>query len=210
VAQRQRHGPGFGTPLAASIYRRSLERDGAFVIGTPAVGRGPFLRLVDESRLQRPRGWPVDTQSTVSQSNWRAPLGDEAIAFLSGPQTLSLLRRVTGSPIQLSPEASCYTYYDSESSFCGIHRDRADACSVTLLLCLEATAPASTASPGMALFVFGTEYRDGDTERMRITSRTNRLVVLRGADVFHGRPHLAPGERVIVLTACYGASRRAI
>lgn len=186
----------------AMLHSTFREQD-ACALGPPALRQPAFLALEREAGLMRSQAWHVGGRSDVQQSNWRASLGSAALSFLESDSTTRLLESVTGTTLAFSPEASCYTYYDEVGDYCGVHRDRSESCTVTLILCLAAsTAPGTARSPGMELFVFGKRFPT-DEPRLRVSSRPNRIVIMRGCETFHGRPQLGDGERVVLLTACF-------
>jgi hypothetical protein len=183
-------------------WRENFAATGVVAFGPPALSPRTFGSLQREALRQRRHAWSAGANSTVEQSNLRAPLGPAGLQFLRAKPTIALLTRIAGFRVAHSPEASCHTYYESPDHFCGVHLDRPDTCELTLLLCLAAEWVGS-ASPGMALHLFGSRYRPGQVPQLRITSVPNRLLVLLGGSVFHGRPQLATEERAAILTACF-------
>jgi hypothetical protein len=160
-------------------------------------------RLIAEARRGRATARRGGGGSAVPQRNARGRLGPVARQFLTSAQTVQFVSAVSGFRAAPALEASCYTYYDEANHFCGVHRDRPDACVVTLLVCLAATFDGDVASPGLSLSIFGPRYRKGQRARVRLTSIANNMIVLRGSKLFHSRARLAPGERTTILTACY-------
>jgi hypothetical protein len=184
-------------------WRRALNADAVASLGPPAIPAATLKRLVTEAKRQRVSARIAGSTATVPQSNARGLLGRAAAAFLRSERTVGLLSAMSGFRVEPSFEASCYTYYDRAGHYCGLHRDAPGACEVTLLLCLVSTWRGTKPSRGVALEVYGRRYRTGQKPRFVMRSEANQLLVLRGSRVYHQRPRITKGERVIVLTACY-------
>ncbi len=185
---------------ASPELRDAIAAIGFAPLGPPALPHALFEALRAEAARQQPSGWSKPSGDAIDHEAWRANLGPAGLAYATAPETLALIADAMGEPVAFSGEASCYTYYETAGSFLGRHRDRLESCTYTLILYLEAEAPAAQApSAGLTLRVYG----DPPTS---IATLPNRLVLGRGSQVWHERPPLAPGERVVALTACYTAA----
>jgi hypothetical protein len=130
-----------------------------------------------------------------------AGIGDFAKSFLTGSAVARLLQATFEHPFVLSEHASCYTYY-GPGNFLSRHRDRPDACAVTLILYLDAVSPhPQSTQTGLELRVFAEE--SAIEPSVVIPTRIGTLVMGRGSRFWHERPLLQTGERVVALTACF-------
>lgn len=133
-----------------------------------------------------------------------APLGTEASALLSSDETNELLFRVFRQPVALSAELSCLTIY-GEGDYLGPHMDQpATECAVTLIVYISAssTLPISHGT-GLMLKVYQDEPAAGTEPCLSIPTRSGSIVIGHGSSVWHERPPLLPGERVVALTSCF-------
>jgi hypothetical protein len=192
---------------AAETLRAQFQRSGASVLLQPALDSEICSELAAEASRQRSSSaWHLYSDTApgeIRQDNMRGYLGPCARALLSSAETLGLLQEVTHLRLEPAWSASCYTYYDKPGSCMGEHCDKFDACRIAFLFYLDATWPQSNApSPGLQLHVFR-----GDNSRtellLRITARSNRAIILNGAEQAHYRPPLAPGESLIMLAGCF-------
>lgn len=188
------------TAMCSAVAQTGFAATGSGVL-TPAL----FEALQSEAEAQRAQAWGRAEGRTVAHSVRRANLGPVALEFLSAPETLALLAEVTGSPVVLSHEASCFTYYGGEHDFLAPHLDRPNVCAVTLIVYLVVRwSAAAEPGPGLELHVFAPGDDGGAaTPAAVLPTRENTLVIGRGAEVPHGRPALAAGEQVVALTACF-------
>lgn len=137
-----------------------------------------------------------------------ADMGPQAKAFLTGPGLIDSLRWFTGQAVRLTSDMSCLTVYEAGDRL-GVHLDQpADRCALTVIYYLDCASPAPEApESGLQLWVYG---RDRDSIRgapcQIIRTRPGRLVFGLGSQVWHERPQLQPGERVIALTTCFELS----
>jgi hypothetical protein len=135
-----------------------------------------------------------------------AEIGDFARSFLTSSAVEHLLQATFEQPFVLSEHASCYTYY-GPGNFLSRHRDRSDACAVTLIVYLDAVSPdPQSAQTGLALRVFGDEGESRIDPSAVIPTRIGTLVAGRGSKFWHERPQLQPGEQVVALTTCFRAA----
>jgi Tfp pilus assembly protein PilF len=186
---------------ASPALRDAIAAAGFAPLGPPALADALFEALRAEAAAQRSSGWGKPLGAAVDHDAWRANLGPKGFAYATAPETLALIGSAVGEPVSFSGEASCYTYYETAGSFLGRHCDRLESCAYTLILYLEAEVPPAQApSAGMTLLVHGEPPTS-------IATLPNRLVLGRGAQVWHERPPLASGERVVALTACYTVAR---
>jgi len=190
------------TPLKAQ-YRAT----GTATLGPPALTMAWHAALVAEATQQlQVDGWVLSgtrERGEIEQHNRRARLGAVARAYLSSKAVTGLLRAVTGEALSPAWSASCYTRYDGPCEHMGEHCDKPQACAFALLSYLEAFVPAGAQpSQGLQLFVFR-----GDSSAtplaVRISARSNRVVVLNGAEQAHLRPPLDSGQFVMLLAGCF-------
>lgn len=134
-----------------------------------------------------------------------ATLGPLAASVLFGDAFLELLHAASGTRVTANTERSCLTIY-RPGDYLGPHLDNPEEeCWFTAILYLEAqSAPAPDSLTGLELRVYREEKPTADTPpQLVIPTVAGRLVVGRGAQVWHERPVLQPGEQVMALTACY-------
>lgn len=137
-----------------------------------------------------------------------ADMGPQAKAFLTAPGLIDSLRWFTGQAVRLTSDMSCLTVYEAGDRL-GVHLDQpADRCAVTVIYYLACASPAPEApESGLQLWAYG---RDRDSirraPRQVIRTRPGRLVFGLGSQVWHERPQLQPGERVVALTTCFELS----
>jgi len=178
---------------------------GAAVIGPPALDRAVFDAVVAEARTERAvSGWRLPSpghESVANQITMRAQLGPVTRQLMSAGATRSLIQAVTGRLVLPDWSTSCFTYYDEPGSYLGFHCDNPISCTVAFLLYLEATWAGPAPGPGHQLHVCRTDIADEVV--LRITGHPGRLVILNGAEQAHGRPPLAEGESLVLLSACY-------
>lgn len=193
---------------ARATLAEAVANTGFAAWGPAALEAALFDALRAEAEAQRAHAWGRAEGRTVAHNNRRANLGPAALEFLCAPAVLALLAEVTGAPVLLSHEASCFTYYDQEADFLAPHLDRPDACALTLIVYLDVQWPAGAEpGPGLELHVFAPDDEAGaGAPSAVLPTRENLLVVGRGSQVPHGRPALAAGERVAALTACYAVA----
>lgn len=184
-----------------------LRGHGWLCVDPPALAEDVLSDLFEESSHHRADAWPCvhdgGRNGASPQRNHRAELGPVARRVLLTPAIQRPLLELAGGPVALAPEASCYTYYAGPGDFLAPHRDRPEACALTALVYLAAATPdPARPGPGMYLHVHGPA---GDLE-LAARAVPGRAVFLRGAELLHGRPALAPGESVTVLSACFRRS----
>lgn len=134
-----------------------------------------------------------------------ATLGPLAVSVLFGDAFLDLLHAAAGTQVAANAERSCLTIY-RPGDYLGPHLDNPEEeCWFTAILYLEArSAPAPDGCTGLELRVYREEKPTADTlPQLIIPTMAGRLVVGRGAQVWHERPVLQTGEQVMALTACY-------
>ncbi|MCB9753060.1 MAG: hypothetical protein H6713_24150 [Myxococcales bacterium] len=176
-----------------------MSRPAWICLDPPALPPAVFDGLMRESCAQRQVAWAcvrAGDDGPARQRNHRAELGPRARAALRLPIITRALDEVAGGPVALSPEASCYTYYDEPGDFLALHRDRPQACALTVLVYLSARG---SAGAGRYLLVHGEE----GVSSLAARAEPNRVLVMRGAELLHERPPIAAGEAVSLLSACY-------
>jgi hypothetical protein len=190
----------------AAAAALSWRRNGYAVLGPDALEPSVFEQLrAEATRERRLSAWPLrkdGSAGALREDNMRAQLGRAARELMAAGATRALLATITGRSVVPGWSASCFTYYDEPGRYMGFHCDKPDACSIAMLVTLEARWPADERpGPGMQLII----YDDGTptVERARITSRSNRIVVLHGSVLAHERPPVRGGESVTMLCGCY-------
>jgi hypothetical protein len=186
--------------------RGDFERDGYAVFGPPALHHAGFRALQDESARQRQvASWrlnPGTGRSAIPQDNFRGHFGPQVRAVLSAPSVGALLREVTGESVEASWTTSCYTYYDFPGSYLSRHCDKWDTCSLTMLIGLVSRSDdGKWPGAGNQLWVWPRSPSTGPARRL--TTLSNRIVILDGKRVPHGRPAMLPGQVVAVVSACF-------
>lgn len=200
--------PVFQPPPDFTMLQRQFAQTGIAVSGPPALSHPVWQGLYREARLQlRERSWSLTgqrTQGEIDQNNRRAHLGPMARNYLLSPAVRDLLGRVTGASLTPRWSASCYTFYQGPGQHMGEHCDKRDACTFALLTWLHVRWPASRLpGPGLQLFVCcGDRAETGLVAR--VSSHSNRIAILNGAEQAHFRPALAVGEEVVLLAGCFG------
>ena len=146
--------------------------------------------------------------ATMAYSAGIVPLVPAALSLLSDPDLTGPLQALTGKRPVLSEDMSCITIYEPGDRL-GPHLDQpADRCAVTCILYLSCQSPDPDApDSGLQLKVYGADRASIlFPARHSIRTRPGRLVLGRGSQVWHERPALRAGERVMALTACFGAA----
>jgi hypothetical protein len=190
-----------------AALREQFKRTGASVLLEPALEPRVWSLLCAEAARERyDSAWHLYSDRApgeIRQDNMRSYLGPCARALLSSGETLRLLAEVTKHRLEPAWSACCYTYYDKLGSYMGEHCDKFDACRIAFLFYLESKWPKAEApSPGLQLHVFRGD--NSATELLlRVTARSNRAMILNGAEQAHFRPPLAPGESLIMLAGCF-------
>ena len=186
---------------------------GVVTLGPPCLNARIFEEMLNEARQQRPSAWlcerSQDDGQTCAQRNWRAELGPVSRALLSSEEFQRILYEITGTELEPSFEASCFTYYESPLDFLSIHQDRPESCTISLLIYLEAFGP-QTSRPGEGLGLFISTRANPSREispLLIVTARPNRAVILKGSELPHYRPNLSPGESISLLSACFAPSK---
>lgn len=131
-------------------------------------------------------------------------LGPVALGLLRAPDARELLLEVFGDELQLSEGVSCLTFY-SEGDHLGPHLDQpVNQCAVTIIIYLSASSPAPESSDtGLVLRVYGETITPNADARLSIPTRAGSIVVGRGSKIWHERPALKQGERVVAITGCF-------
>lgn len=199
---------------AIEPLRSAFALSGAAVLGPAALTPTWHHALTEEAREQGAiNGWRLTGRRSageIAQDNRRGFLGPHARSFMAASPTTELLRHVTGHALVPSWSASCYTYYEEPGHFLGEHCDKAEACRVAVLVYLDARWNIDEGpGPGLMLHVFAGDSSDTPLS-LRITSLTNRIVILNGASHAHLRPALALGESLTMLAACYTKADHAV
>lgn len=134
-------------------------------------------------------------------------LGPVAKGFLIDPAMADLLQTVFRQQFVLSENISCLTCY-GDGDHLGAHLDKpASECAVTIIIYLFAQSPdAEAADTGLVLNVYGEDADSVGQPRMRIPTRAGTIVLGRGSKIWHERPRLKLGERVIAITGCFRAA----
>jgi len=190
-----------------AVLRDEFNHRGAAVVPGPALEKRLWQALCTEAALERTRGaWRLEATQVIgeiSQENVRGHLGPLGRGLLASDYTRRLLKQVTGLELEPSWSASCYTYYDEPGAYLGEHCDKYDACRVAMLTYLLADWPAHLLpGPGLQLEVFAADSSRSPLVA-RITSRSNRVVILNGSRQAHRRAALAPGESLTLLAGCF-------
>lgn len=164
------------------------------------VPQGVYEELREEAQAARSEAWVCQRQpgdAPPLQRNRRSQLGTAARALVSSEAMRALIHGVCGQSVEVSYEASCFTYY-REGDFLETHQDRPESCLLTFLLYVQAEWHAAIGpGPGLSLQV------QAPTGPVLVPSTPGRAVLLRGSAVPHGRPRLWPGESVSMLAACF-------
>ncbi len=187
--------------------RREVAADG-FASCDQALDPKLISALQAEARAAFAHSVTAEDDGSVSYRAKMGNLGPVGKAFLSHTATTAVLDSIFEGCVTVSENASCYTFY-AEGDHLGLHQDRSDSCHVTLILYLEVNGPSPRpASSGLELRVYGCE-RPAETEAPKVIILTyiGRVVVGRGAKVWHERPRLAQGEQVMALTSCFTLQR---
>jgi hypothetical protein len=183
---------------AAAIFRARA----CVAIGPPVLHAELFAIIRAETSARRASAWQcAHAPGNVSppQRNHRGELGRTTAALLQHEQMARLIRAVTGCKTVLSTEASCTTFYDAAGDFLGNHRDRPDACEVTALLYTVAeSSPDDDAGLYLHANIPGIPHQP-----LFIRARENRMIILRGSAVTHGRPPISRGTRLQLVAACF-------
>ena len=154
------------------------------------------------------RGIPV-TEHVDDRVRYRArigTLGPIAMNFLQGGEAVRLIRSLFQARLSCSFGRSAYARYEAGDHL-GPHLDEPEReCSATMITYLR-TDTAALAGGGAVprLEVFGPKLTPGAAPILTIETTTGVVAFGRGAQVWHGRPRLLPGEAVVALTACYGS-----
>jgi hypothetical protein len=192
---------------AKSLRERLISIGFAHV--TCALDADVVGRLRAEATKRRVTALRAHGDADVPYRAHVAAMGAKARRLLSSAAMRRFLDDVFEAPLELSPDASCYTYY-AMGDHLGLHRDRPDACIATMILYLDVrtVGPRQPPTPGMCLRVFGTE-KPAPTEAPTaiIPTEAGTLVVGWGAKVWHQRLPLGPGESVAALTMCFRRRR---
>jgi Rps23 Pro-64 3,4-dihydroxylase Tpa1-like proline 4-hydroxylase len=132
-----------------------------------------------------------------------ADFGPEATTYLNSPRMLSLLRSLCGRAYRLENSKSCYTYY-LEGCYLAPHRDVIPGeRAISVLTYLWAEGDSGSPTSGLRLDIFGPRGNTHGSITASIATREGSLVLGYGTEVWHGRPPLAPSERVIVINGSY-------
>jgi hypothetical protein len=197
--------PFLVTPETLRRARESFAGNGFAVIGPPALSESFFLTLREEaSRQRRLNSWQLrsgDGRSRVAEYNFRGHFGFRAGEFLSGGVPSALMLAVTEQPVAPSWTASCFTYYDRESSYLGRHCDKSEACFLTMIIGLESRWQGSNPPSGNQLWIY--ESVLAKLPKAKVTTLPNRIVILDGKSLPHERPAIGCGQLVNVLCACF-------
>jgi hypothetical protein len=198
--------PSCGSPADLDTFAAMYQERGFAVIGPPALDGPLFARLQREARYKRQyASWPLNLRNgrtTTPQDNMRGQLGPVARNWLSSEPTRALMRAVTGYDVAPSWAPSCFTYYDMPGSYLGRHCDQQELCKLALLVGLDSSWPPGEApGSGNQLWVYPDNEAPDPT--WRITTLTNRIVILNGSKFPHGRPPVKAPQRVSVLSACF-------
>jgi len=194
------------TSAQLNCLRSDIERVGFGYLDNP-LADGQVASLRREAAAQRAGARRACDDGAVSYRGYLAELGAIAIGTLTGPPVGGLLDALFGRHLVLARNSSCYTYYEA-GDFLSAHRDDGDDCEVTVLIYLEAVSPDPEAvGSGLQLRIHVDQGGSPGAISQSIGTRANRLVVGRGAQIWHGRPTLNEGERVSLLSACFSQMR---
>ncbi len=164
------------------------------------VPQDVFETLRAEAKQARSAAWVCQRgpgDAPPLQRNHRAELGPAARALVDCDEMRALVHGVCGLSVQVSYEASCFTYY-GEGDFLEAHEDRPQSCLLTFLLYVQAEWHEGVGpGPGLSLKV----HAPGG--EVSVPSKPGRALLLQGSAVPHGRPRLWPGESVSMLAACF-------
>jgi len=186
--------------------QHDFRRSGVAVFGPPALDTRIIDEIVAEGHeQQRIASWRLQGErkrGQIYQDNLRAHLGPLCREFLAAGATGALLKAVTGYSLVPGWSATCLTYYDEPGKHMGLHTDKPDACFIGMLVYLSSTWPESQPpSPGLQLHIYEDDH--GGKLLMRVTSRSNRIVIFMGSVLSHARPPLEAGEKLMMLNGCY-------
>jgi len=183
-----------------------LKRYGFTALGPSAVSQNIFNALLQEAIDNRKLSWGGILDDPKKRTVCRSEIGPVAREFLTSQETKDVLKEFIAQEVELSFEATCYTYFDQPYHFLDIHKDRENSCFATIIIYLLVSYPENCQpSDGMRLMVFDKEEEDSGP-LLTITAKTNRLVIGFGSQYPHGRPNLEEGEVLYALTACFTPS----
>ena len=142
---------------------------------------------------------------TIVYSADIAPLGPKAQVFLKSAQLANTFRVLTGHRHNLTEHMSCITVYASGDQLSPHIDQPANDCGLTCILYLSCKSPEPLSSDtGLRLQVYGWAQRSiHETPVLEIPSVSGRMVIGKGAQVWHGRPPLQNAESVMALTSCF-------
>jgi hypothetical protein len=184
--------------LAASIRRHGFgSLHGSLPPQVLAAMQAEARELMAEA-ARAERTAPLSYRASVS------PLGPVGRGLLHGAAMSHLLTHIFGGRFELAENISCVSRYDAGDHL-GAHRDTpAHDCAVTVIIYLVAQSPDAAASDtGLVLNVYGRGDDGGQALSLRIPTAEGVVVLGRGSSVWHGRPRLQAGERVVAITGCY-------
>lgn len=193
------------TAFDLDLFRSDL-REFGFAAADNWLDADVFRSLRAESLAQRDSARSVSDDGEISYRGYLADLGNVALSFLTSSAIAEFLRAAFDEAFTLARGSSCYTYYEA-GNYLSAHKDGAEDCAVTILVYLDAASPdPGAATSGLSLELFDDRAgRPGDVIHA-IATRSGLLVAGRGSRVWHGRPPLADGEHVYLLTACFSAA----
>ena len=131
--------------------------------------------------------------------------GPKALKFLTSVQLSNTFHDLTGDRYNLTEHMSCITVYTT-GDLLSPHIDQpASDCDITCILYLSCKSPApSSPDTGLRLQVYGMDQQSiRETPVLEIPSVSGRMVIGKGAQVWHGRPPLRDAESVMAVTSCF-------
>jgi hypothetical protein len=192
-------------------YAEQFDKYGLVILPNPSLDKEYFNALKSESISQREHAWLCEKKATgdnqLAQRNFRSELGAFATEFFSCKKTRDLICSIVNMKVEPSFAASCYTYYESEKDFLGIHTDRELDCKITVLLYLDVRYR-QRKGPGEGIKLKLYNHKKGVFSHFySITPCTNLICILKGSKIPHGRDRLQPGECINLLALCYKGTR---
>jgi hypothetical protein len=134
-----------------------------------------------------------------------ADFGPGVSAYHADHDLHALLTALTDRRFRLQENKSCVTYY-LDGCFLGVHRDQIDG-PIGLSVISYFWSTASTEDPsrsvGLRLNLHGNGAMPTDNPVSTIFTREASVVIGYGTHFWHGRPQLAPMEKVIASTGSF-------
>lgn len=168
-----------------------------------AISDDLAVELRREAAIQRANSLAVSSTADICYKAHLADLGDAARSFLNSSSLSNFLSQVFRESLEMTPSASCYTYYEP-GDFLNAHRDDASACTATVITYLDVTGPVpGSDDTGLILRIYNETGPDVDPIKTSLPTRALSMIVGYGSRYWHERPELKIGESLTALTACF-------